>query len=123
VTVTFPSGQPDDLVRLRVHVDGLHHGDAREVAEGGWEYAPAAGGSSIGYATFWELLTALRQLPAGRSRPGLRVSLGNDERRAALAAFAERGLTAGWPEYLAGWTDRSQRDHQVELQTTEGRHA
>ena len=106
VTVTFLPGQPGDLVRARIHVDGIHHGDAHEAAEGGWEYALATGGRGIGYGTFWELLTALRQLPPGRSRPGLRVSLGEGERRAALAAFAARGLTAGWPEYLAGWADR-----------------
>src|SRR5262249_18530960 len=39
VTVTFPPGEPEDLVRMRVHVDGIHHGDARESAEGGWGYA------------------------------------------------------------------------------------
>jgi hypothetical protein len=71
VTVTFPPSQPAELVRVRIHVDGLHHGDAREAVEGGWEYAAATGGRSIGYATFWELLTALRQLPPGRGRPGL----------------------------------------------------
>ena len=96
VTVTFPPGTPEDLVRMRVHVDGIHHGDAREATEGGWEYVPTTGGPSIGYATFWELLTALRQLPPGRARPGLRVNLENGERRAALVAYGERGLTAGW---------------------------
>jgi hypothetical protein len=105
VTVTFPPGHPDDLLQLRIHVDGFHHGDAREAAGGGWEYIPAIGGRVIGYMSFWELLTALRQLPPSRGRPGLRVRVGEDERRAALANFAERGLTAGWPEYLAGWAD------------------
>jgi hypothetical protein len=101
-------------------VDGLHHGDAREAAEGGWEYAPATGGRSIAYATFWELLSALRQLPPGRGRPGLRANLGERERRVALAAFAERGLTAGWPEYLAGWADHVDHAQQSERDDAEG---
>jgi hypothetical protein len=49
--------------------------------------------------------------------------MGRDERRAALAAFAERGLTAGWLEYLAGWADHvehmQQRD-RVDAETVAG---
>ena len=60
------------------------------------------------------MLTALRQLPPGRVRPGLKVSIEAGDRRATLAGFAERGLTAGWPEYLAGWTDCLEGERQVE---------
>lgn len=112
VAITFPPGEPEDPIQIRVHVDGVHHGEGRESMGVGWEYLPTAQeGRTRIYASFWELLTSLRSLRPGRVRPGLKVSIEAGDRRAALSAFAERGYpAAGWSTWLAGRTALSVND-------------